>query len=321
MKRRLVAYALNILDTAVGSIVNALERTGMMDNTYVIFASDNGGCYAAGGKNGPLRGTKGTVLEGGTKVDAFVYSPLLSASAAGTLYNNLFHVSDWFPTLLDLAGIEYTPREGYELDGVSHAEAFADPASSTAVRTHMLYNSYYNVDTMNLDMWSNGPFAVRNEQYKLIHFFNSSTHAAWYQSEEILDDDTMLEISTQCTATAGEALTGEYVYGLYDLINDPYEQHNLYNENTAEINAVKEELYAQLQLHHAKAKPSLKPGIKSSEIASVAWKEAGGFISPFVKAEDATSSKGLKGATSFDATKTFPNFCPVSTDMAYSLPL
>ena len=126
-KRTEYAYALSILDQAVGAIVSTLERLDMMDNTYLIFASDNGGvpphhtkphhapshyiflsttystyqssqthllgCYSAGGKNGPLRGTKGTLLEGGTKVDAFVYSPtLLDRSVQGTTYSRLMHV-------------------------------------------------------------------------------------------------------------------------------------------------------------------------------------------------------------------------------------
>ena len=51
-----------------------------------------------GGKNGPLRGTKATLFEGGTKVDAFVYSPLLDKSVQGSSFGNLMHVSDWCVT-------------------------------------------------------------------------------------------------------------------------------------------------------------------------------------------------------------------------------
>ena len=72
-------------------------------------SSDNGGCYLGGGKNGPLRGTKATLLEGGTKVDAFVYSPILDGlGVTGRAVSDLFHVSDWFPTILDMAGISYS---------------------------------------------------------------------------------------------------------------------------------------------------------------------------------------------------------------------
>ena len=37
-------------------------------------------------------------------MDAFIYSPLMHESYAGTVYDKLFHVTDWFPTLLELSG-------------------------------------------------------------------------------------------------------------------------------------------------------------------------------------------------------------------------
>ena len=136
-----------------------------MDNTYFIFASDNGGCYSAGGKNGPFRGTKGTIFEGGTKVDAFVYSPLLKESQQGKVYEGLMHVTDWFPTILDMASVPYTPRSGFDLDGVSHVDAWD---TNVPARTEMLYNSVHNVKNKGFDVMTNGWFAVRNEQYKLV---------------------------------------------------------------------------------------------------------------------------------------------------------
>jgi arylsulfatase A-like enzyme len=63
-KRRQYAYALSLLDDASSDIYDALEDKGVLNNTYIIFASDNGGCYLSGGKNGPLRGTKGSLFEG-----------------------------------------------------------------------------------------------------------------------------------------------------------------------------------------------------------------------------------------------------------------
>ena len=47
----------------------------MLPRTYIIFASDNGGCYLGGGKNAPLRGTKATILEGLTRWQLHVYVP------------------------------------------------------------------------------------------------------------------------------------------------------------------------------------------------------------------------------------------------------
>lgn len=94
-KRRQYAMALNVLDDAVEDIYNALVERGISNNTYIIFASDNGGCYLSGGKNGPLRGTKGSLFEGGSKVDAFIYSDMISEEFRGMRYTGLMHVSDW----------------------------------------------------------------------------------------------------------------------------------------------------------------------------------------------------------------------------------
>jgi len=63
-KRQQYAMSLVLLDNAVSDIYNALEAAQQLDNTYIIFASDNGACLYGGGKNAPLRGSKGTLFEG-----------------------------------------------------------------------------------------------------------------------------------------------------------------------------------------------------------------------------------------------------------------
>ena len=54
-KRKQYAYALSVLDSAVGDIIEALGKAEMINSTYVIFVSDNGGCL--------LDGTKATLYE------------------------------------------------------------------------------------------------------------------------------------------------------------------------------------------------------------------------------------------------------------------
>ena len=53
---------------------DALDDMGMMDNTLVVIASDNGGCPSGGGSNFPFRGFKHTLFEGGVRTPALVYS-------------------------------------------------------------------------------------------------------------------------------------------------------------------------------------------------------------------------------------------------------
>ncbi|SIN96146.1 Arylsulfatase A [Singulisphaera sp. GP187] len=101
--RRTYAGMLAAMDEAVGQIAEAIDRKGMRSNTIFIFSSDNGG--PAPGQvtsNGPLRGQKGTLYEGGVRVPAFI--SWQGHLRPGTVANAPLHIVDLFPTLLTLVG-------------------------------------------------------------------------------------------------------------------------------------------------------------------------------------------------------------------------
>ncbi|UUO06476.1 arylsulfatase [Blastopirellula sp. J2-11] len=105
MKKRRQAYAgmVAALDEAVGQIVDEIKRQEMLDNTLFVFSSDNGGPDP--GKltdNGPLRGGKHTLYEGGVRVCAF--ASWQGKIAPGTKVEAPLHIVDWYPTLIELAG-------------------------------------------------------------------------------------------------------------------------------------------------------------------------------------------------------------------------
>ncbi|KAH9379963.1 hypothetical protein HPB48_013227 [Haemaphysalis longicornis] len=99
------------LDQSVGFVVEALNEARMLENTVVVFFSDNGGMpygsSASRGYNWPLRGTKNTLWEGGTRVAAFLWSPLLRKRRR--VSQQMIHVTDWLPTLYQAAGEHCTP--------------------------------------------------------------------------------------------------------------------------------------------------------------------------------------------------------------------
>eukprot|EP00639_Heterosigma_akashiwo_P018079 CAMPEP_0206387272 /NCGR_PEP_ID=MMETSP0294-20121207/16496_1 /ASSEMBLY_ACC=CAM_ASM_000327 /TAXON_ID=39354 /ORGANISM="Heterosigma akashiwo, Strain CCMP2393" /LENGTH=447 /DNA_ID=CAMNT_0053838591 /DNA_START=65 /DNA_END=1405 /DNA_ORIENTATION=- len=105
--RRTLAKMAVAADKSFRHLLDQLKAHGLYEDSYVIVASDNGGCTFAAGQNYPLRGEKNTVFEGGVRVNAFVHSPLLPEKARGAGYDGLFHVADWLPTiLLGMVGVD-----------------------------------------------------------------------------------------------------------------------------------------------------------------------------------------------------------------------
>ncbi|KAL1472867.1 hypothetical protein MTO96_022648 [Rhipicephalus appendiculatus] len=108
-KRVLLAGALAEVDTSVGKVFAALQNRTMLNDTVLVFVSSSGGLPDGddGGSNWsfnwPLRGTRGTYFEGGVRVPAFVWSPLM-ADRSPRVSTQLMHVTDWLPTLVHLAG-------------------------------------------------------------------------------------------------------------------------------------------------------------------------------------------------------------------------
>ena len=108
------------LDWAVGAIVDGLRTTGLWDNTLLVFTSDNGAQPGQGGTSYPLRGWKTQLYEGGIRVPAFVSggSPLLPVHVRGSVNSKLYHVTDWLPTIVQLANAscaENQPLDGHNI--------------------------------------------------------------------------------------------------------------------------------------------------------------------------------------------------------------
>ena len=312
-KRRQYTFALMLIDRAVSEIYHAIDKAGVKDETYFIFASDNGGCYQAGGKNGPLRGSKGTLFEGGTKVDAFIQSPLIPKSLHGTKYDGFMHVSDWFPTILDLAGIHYKPDDDFLLDGVSQKIGFKFGSSSNP-RDFLLYNYYTNVDAKsNFKLDTNAPAAIRDQQFKLIHSFTDNALSDWYSSDVRNDDDGAIEISGTCSQS--EAISGTYSKFFFDLKNDPYETTNLYDVD--EYQAQISKFYNKLDYYKDLAAEDTAPGT-AKKAAFKAWKKADNWVVPWIKSDDLKNKNTYPDSCTFKHEVVSPDYnADVDDDFDY----
>ncbi len=133
--RQTYAAMITDLDKLVGRIVDALKQKKMLDNTLIIFSSDNGGAtsalFATGARspeereesggvgleqktpasNAPFRGGKGSLYEGGVRVPTIFYWP---AKLKPGVVNEPLSMVDVMPTVLALAGGEGSPDHPFD---------------------------------------------------------------------------------------------------------------------------------------------------------------------------------------------------------------
>lgn len=114
---------LKVLDDAVGAIVSQLEDKGLLDDTLIIFTSDNGPHFEGGYKpdlldsNGPLRGGKRDLYEGGIRIPFIASWP--RSVTAGETSDHPSAFWDFLPTFCELSG-QPVPEN---IQGVSFAPA------------------------------------------------------------------------------------------------------------------------------------------------------------------------------------------------------
>jgi arylsulfatase A-like enzyme len=150
------------MDDAVGKVLKTLKELGLEENTVVIFTSDNGG--VASGDNfstslGPLRGGKGYQWEGGIKVPYFIKIPWMNHN--GMANETPVTGTDFYPTILDLAGIPLRPEE--HTDGVSLKPLL----KGKSIPERSLFWHYPHYGNQGGDPSS----IIQKGEWKLIHYY------------------------------------------------------------------------------------------------------------------------------------------------------
>jgi arylsulfatase A-like enzyme len=167
------------LDDNIGVVLKKLEDMGQLDNTIVVFTTDNGAeaiSFPDGGVT-PFKGQKGEAWEGGYR------APLVVRWAGhikpGTVKNQLFAALDWVPTLVDIAGgpkgdglktqIEAGSYPGIvktTLDGFDQ-RAYLEGTSEKSARDFFFYFSGAT------------PSAVRYKNWKMYYTMSQPGPAGW----------------------------------------------------------------------------------------------------------------------------------------------
>lgn len=191
------------IDWSVGEILRTLEEEGLLENTLILFTSDNGPWANYGnhaGSSGGLREAKATTFNGGLRVPCLAYWK--GTIPAGTVYNKLLSNIDILPTLAEIAG---APLPEHPIDGVSMAQVLT---GVTDAQTREALCLYYHHNSME---------AVTDGTYKLVFPHEYVT----YEEYEPGTDGKPGKLGNR-SVTENE---------LYDLRRDPGERVNVISQH------------------------------------------------------------------------------------------
>jgi arylsulfatase A-like enzyme len=163
---------LDNLDENLGVLLEKLEKSGRLENTILLFMSDNGTCmgpnnYPKGQQaswsetfNGGMRGNKGSHYEGGHRVFCFIRHPAGGLRGGRGVKRLAAHI-DILPTLLDLCGIQ--PPSGLEFDGRSLVPLLKNPDHPDWPRRTLVVENQRVVDPVK---WRNT--SVMTDRWRLV---------------------------------------------------------------------------------------------------------------------------------------------------------
>ncbi|XP_063375234.1 arylsulfatase I [Cydia amplana] len=271
-QRRKFAAVLSKLDQSVGKVVESLHGAGLLNDTIILFTTDNGGPAAGfndnAASNYPLRGVKATLWEGGVRGAGLLWSPLLQARAR--VARQLVHIADWLPSLISAAGGDASLLEN--IDGLDlWQELCKDQPSKRTSVVHNIDNKDGSAITMNhwklhtgtsyngaWDSWY-GP-AGRNGSYDLDAVFGGTVGTILGKMDLMPTREKaglLRKAATiQCSSDPEVACKPLLNPCLFNIRDDPCERVNLASKNPQIVQRLQEELRI---LNQSVVPPNNKP--------------------------------------------------------------
>jgi arylsulfatase A-like enzyme len=157
------------IDDNMGVLMDKLAKWNLLDNTLVVFMTDNGSARAGGGRGGSrlfnagMKGKKGTPNQGGTRVPGFFYWK--GQTPSGVDCNALTAHIDLLPTFAELAGGKVPAK--VKLDGRSLVPLLKDPKAKWADRYLFTHVGRWRKGQIEQAKFSK--CAVRNARFRLVN--------------------------------------------------------------------------------------------------------------------------------------------------------
>ena len=241
--RRKFCGMLKAADDGIGNITRRLQERNLLDDTIIIFTTDNGAQTRQGGNNLPLRGNKGTVFEGGVRGTAFVWGSKLPKLNYDS--NQLIHVTDWLPTIVEgIAGLELD-KDKWKLDGYNVWPTIT--ANTESPRSEVLIN----LDPPKHNWGYIGQAAIRVGDWKLVTGQPNCSLAPEYERDPCPDGWVHLNGSIELPPYT-PSLTW-----LFNITADPNERNNVAGQNPDVVKQLK----AKIELYNATHIEQLAPPI------------------------------------------------------------
>lgn len=160
------------MDRGIGQILDLLNELDIAENTLVLFTSDNGPHYEGGhqpgffNSNGPLKGHKRDLYEGGIRVPLIAYWP--GKIKSGSVSNHICAHWDLMPTFCELAKIS----EPNHTDGISYIPALTGKKQKRHAYLYWEFHSYGNAQAIRMGNWKGIRLKVKNNPNAPIQLFN-----------------------------------------------------------------------------------------------------------------------------------------------------
>jgi len=218
------------IDDNIGLLTKALREKQLVENTIIIFLTDNGPAqnrYRCG-----LRNRKGSVYEGGVKVPAFIVLP---GSGNKSITQTLAHI-DVLPTVLDLANIEYENRN--KIDGSSFLPIIEGKKTGIFDARALISNwqrgypePYRNISVRKGDFKMVGHTSYDKESK--LELFNISTDPYDINDISSTEPDKLIHLKEEFDSWYMDIIHNEKLKAQYAIIGSDMEEEIILNRNDA----------------------------------------------------------------------------------------